>query len=124
VSNQRKEFWHQATRFLADNYGTIAIEDLSLGFMTRNDHLAQAAHDIGLGMFRNLLGYKAIEAGVEVIEVNPRNTSQACSRCGSIVRKELNERIHQCPECGLELDRDLNAAINILSLGTREWALI
>ena len=88
--------------------------------MTRNNHLAQAAHDIGLGMFRNLLNYKAIEAGVEVVAVNPRNTSQAFSGWGRIVRKELNERTHRCPECGLELDRDINAAINILTLGTRE----
>jgi len=68
---------------------------------------------------------KAEEAGKYVELVNPYNTSQKCSNCGNIVRKALSVRIHKCPECGLELDRDVNAAINILNLctvGTTERA--
>ena len=72
-------------------------------------------------MFRSLLDYKAIEAGVEVVTVNPRNTSQACSGCGSIVQKDLSVRLHVCPDCGLTLDRDVNAAKNVLRLGYRRW---
>ncbi|HQP72029.1 MAG TPA: transposase, partial [Methanoculleus sp.] len=60
---------------------------------------------------------KAEEAGSRVILVNPGNTSEMCSRCGMIVAKELSDRVHSCPHCGLMMDRDQNAAINIMRLG-------
>lgn len=123
ISNQRLDWWHKVTRRLVDTYGMVAVEDLQLSFMLRNDKLALAAHDISLGMFRTLLDYKAIEAGVEVILVNPRGTSKACSGCGSIVEKSLKDRIHSCHYCGLVLDRDVNAAKNILELGRSSWEL-
>jgi putative transposase len=87
--------------------------------MLRSASLARTAHDIGLGMFRDLLTYKAIEARHEVVAVNPTNTSQMCSGCGAIVQKTLNVRTHHCLDCGLILDRDTNAALNILWAGTR-----
>jgi len=62
-----------------------------------------------------LLCNKAEGAGCEVVEVNCRGTSQECSRCGSVVRKELSVRVHDCPACGLVLQRDINAALNILA---------
>jgi len=123
IANQRRDWWHKTTRKLVDTYGTIVLEDLSLNFMLQNGHLSRAAHDIGLGMFQNLLTYKAIGAGCEVILVNPKNTSQACSSCGSIVLKDLSVRTHVCPYCGLVLDRDVNAALNILARGLRARAL-
>lgn len=123
IANQRADFWHKATRQLVDRYGTIVLEDLSLKFMLQNGYLSRAAHDVGLGMFRTMLDYKAVEAGVEIITVPPRNTSQACSGCGTMVLKDLSIRVHHCPDCGLTLDRDVNAARNILSLGRRDWAL-
>jgi len=123
IANQRRDFWHKVTRGLVTTYGTIALEDLSLGFILQNRSLSQASHDTGLGMFRELLDYKAIEAGVELVAVNPRNTSQVCSACGSIVSKALSVRVHCCPNCGLTLDRDVNAARNVLWLGRSQWAL-
>jgi len=63
------------------------------------------------------LSCKAEEAGKIVVAVNPRGTSQMCSQCGQIVHKDLSVRIHHCPHCGLKIDRDLNAALNILRLG-------
>lgn len=87
--------------------------------MLQNGHLARSAHDVSLGMFREWLDYKAIEAGVEIVTVNPAYTSQACSGCGCIVPKKLSVRTHHCSDCGLILDRDINAACNILSAGTR-----
>ena len=116
IANRRRDFWHKTTRRLVDEYGTIAIEDLHLGFMLQNGKLSRAAHDTSLGMFRELLAYKAIEAGSEVIAVNPRNTSQACSGCGEIVANPLRVRTHNCPCCGLVMDRDTNAAVNVLKL--------
>ncbi len=123
IANQRLDWWHKVTRQLVDTYGMVAVEDMQLSFMLRNDKLALAAYDIGLGIFRTLLDYKAIEAGVEVIAVNPRGTSKACSGCGSIVDKSLKDRIHSCHYCGLVLDRDVNAAKNILELGRSSWEL-
>ena len=115
VANQRKDFWHKATYKLTETYGTIVIEDLNLAFMTRNSKLSLSAHDAALGMFRNMLEYKAVEAGTQVVAVDPKNTSQACAGCGVIVKKSLNVRTHNCPDCGLQIDRDINAALNILT---------
>lgn len=121
IANQRRDWWHKVTFWLVATYGVIVLEDLHLAFMLRNGNLSRAAHDISLGMFREILDYKAIQAGVSVIAVNPRNTSQICNCCGEIVPKELSIRIHTCPHCGFTVDRDVNAALNILSLG-RETA--
>jgi putative transposase len=60
---------------------------------------------------------KAEDAGSRVVLVNPKNTTQSCSRCNQIVKKELSDRVHICPFCGLSMDRDHNAALNILRLG-------
>jgi putative transposase len=116
IANQRRDFWHKSTRDLVDAYSLIAIEDLTLGFMTRNHHLALSASDAGLGLFRQLLESKAEEAGSRVVAVHPAYTSQMCSGCCAIVPKDLSVRVHQCPHCNLALDRDVNAAINILNL--------
>jgi putative transposase len=116
VANVRHDFWHKTTHTLVHSYGLIVLEDLSLDFMLRNHHLSQSAHDAGLGLFRQCLDYKAVEAGSHVTTVNAAYTSQVCSGCGAIVEKGLSVRVHKCPDCGLEIDRDLNAARNILAL--------
>jgi putative transposase len=120
ITNQRRDFWHKTTRRMVDTYGLIAIEGLTLNFLTQNSHLSLSAHDAGLGEFRQLLDYKAEEAGSQVVTVNPRNTSQVCSGCGKVVPKKLSVRIHACPACGLIEDRDVNAARNILKLALSE----
>ena len=117
IANQRRDFWHKTTRQLVNQYDLICIENLTLGFMTANRQLALSAHDAALGEFRSLLAYKAEEAGKQVLPVPPQYTSQICSGCGTIVAKSLSVRTHRCSECGLELDRDVNAARNILTLG-------
>jgi len=119
IANQRRDFWHKVTRQLVDTYGFIALEDLTLKFMTANHHLALSAHDAGLGEFQQLLAYKAESAGTQVVTVNPAYTSQTCSGCGVTVEKALSVRVHYCPDCGLTLDRDVNAARNILFLAVR-----
>ena len=70
-------------------------------------------------MFANMISYKAEEAGCKVVFVDPKNTTKMCSDCGTLVDKELCERIHNCPQCGLSIDRDLNAAKNILIRATQ-----
>jgi len=116
IANQRRDFWHKVTRSIVNEFDFIAIEDLSLSFMTRNHHLALSAHDAGLGMFRQFLAYKAAEAGSWVTAENPAYSSQECSGCGEIVEKPLSQRWHSCT-CGTELDRDVNAATVILKRG-------
>jgi putative transposase len=116
VANQRRDYLHKVANSLVAEFDLIAIEDLSLAFMNRNKHLSRSSHDASLGLLRQLLQYKAEEAGVEVIAVNPSNTTQMCSGCGKLVPKTLSVRVHECPDCGLMLDRDVNAARNILSL--------
>jgi putative transposase len=113
VRNQRRDFWHKRSRELVDQFGLVAIEELPLSFMTRHRRFARSAHDAGLGTFRQLLKQKAASAAVRVVAVDPRGTSQVCSACGATAWKELGERIHRC-RCGLVLDRDVNAARNIL----------
>jgi putative transposase len=117
IANQRRDWWHKVTHWLVSEYGAIVLEDLHLQFMLRNGNLSRAAHDVALGLFGELLDYKAIKAGVQIAKVNPYNTSQDCSGCGVIVQKALTIRVHQCPHCDLTLDRDVNAALNILDLG-------
>ena len=119
VSNQRVDYLHQVSARLVAENDLIAIENLPLGFMNRNGHLSLASYDAGFGLFRQMLEYKAEEAGIQVIAVNPSNTTQVCSRCGLIVPKGLSVRVHACPDCGLILDRDVNAARNILTLALK-----
>jgi putative transposase len=117
IANQRRDWWHKVVHWLVKTYGVLVLEDLDLQFMQHNDRLARAAQDVSLGLFDEILRYKAFEAGAQIIKVNPRNTSQRCSQCTCLVPKDLNIRIHECPHCSFTADRDVNAALNILTLG-------
>jgi putative transposase len=119
IANQRRDWWHKVVYWLVKTYGLIVLEDLNITFMLRNSNLARAAHDVSLGLFYEILSYKTIEVGVQIVKVDPHKTSQRCSgkNCGEIIPKDLSVRNHDCPHCGLTLDRDVNAALNILGLG-------
>jgi len=114
VANKRRDTHHKVARKLVDKYDTIAIENLSIDNMIKNHHLAKSISDAGWYSFSLILMSKAEEAGRQVVKVDPKFTSQVCSGCKAIVKKELKERWHSC-ECGCELHRDVNAAINILT---------
>ena len=122
IGNKRNNFVHQESRKLVDRFGVIAFENLNVKGMMQNGNLAKSIGDAGWSMFVNTARYKAEEAGSKIVLVNPNGTSQICSRCGLVVKKDLSERTHRC-ECGLEIDRDLNAAINILRLGLQSLGL-
>jgi putative transposase len=79
--------------------------------------------DVAWNQFVSMTSSKAEEAGRIVILVNPRNTSKMCSHCGFLVEKKLSERVHTCPHCGLVMDRDKNAALNILQRGLQTLRL-
>ncbi|MEN9936564.1 MAG: hypothetical protein RLZZ387_3143 [Chloroflexota bacterium] len=117
IANRRKNFAHQESRKLVDRFGTVVFEDLSITRMVKNHCLAKSIADAAWGQLIQYTTNKAEGAGRCVVLVDPRGTSQQCSRCGAVVKKALSVRVHQCPHCGLEIDRDLNAAYNILRRG-------
>ena len=117
IANKRYYFAHQVSHDLIERFGLIAIEDLSITKMLKNHCLAKSISDAAWRMLVTITSYKAESAGSIVVLVDPRNTSQLCSRCGLKVKKSLSDRVHECPQCGLVMDRDENAAINILRLG-------
>ena len=95
----------------------VGIEDLSVKRMLHNKYLSKSISDAAWSIFTDCLTYKAEEAGSVVEPVDPAYTSQDCSQCGHRLKKTLSDRRHKCPCCGLDMDRDHNAAINILRLG-------
>ena len=118
IANKRRDFAFKVVKKLIIRYDTLVIEDLRIKNMVKNHHLAKSISDVAWGMFFDILSGKAEEAGRKIIKVNPKNTSQVCSSCGAIVKKDLSIRWHTCPECGLSIHRDINAAINILQLAS------
>ena len=121
IRNQRADFQHKLSRRLVNSYGLIAVEDLNVKGLSRG-MLARSVNDAAWGSFLAKLAYKVEETGGVLVRVNPNNTSQVCSRCGCLpdVPKTLADRVHSC-SCGLVIDRDVNAAQNILRLGLRLW---
>ncbi|HXH11170.1 MAG TPA: transposase [Alphaproteobacteria bacterium] len=95
------------------------FEDLDIQDMQSNGNrvVNRGIADVAWGQFVQFTTYKAESAGRAVLRVNPRGTTQECSGCGAVVPKDLSVRVHDCPHCGLKLDRDLNASLNILARG-------
>jgi transposase len=134
VRHRRRDFHHQTSRQLVKQYQVIVFEDLQIKNLTatpkpKKDEetgtylpngaaakagLNKSILDAGWGGFVRLCASKAEEAGGTVVKVAPHFTSALCSGCGVVVPKDLSVRWHSCPDCGAELDRDHNAAVNIL----------
>ncbi|NET15673.1 MAG: transposase [Okeania sp. SIO1H6] len=112
VADQRKDFHLKTANELLSKADIIAHENLNIKGLAKT-RLSKSINDAGWGQFLSILTVKAGNAGQKTIAVNPKNTSQDCSNCGEKVPKELNIRTHFCPHCGIVIDRDLNAAINI-----------
>ena len=120
-TNMIEDALHKATTFIVQNYNLIKIEDLRSSNMMRNHSLARRIAEGSFYKFKTMLIYKIEQLQIEygrnvALElVNPRNTSQICSSCGTQAETKLNlsDRIFTCKECGMSKDRDLNAAINI-----------
>jgi putative transposase len=117
IANRRSNFAHHQSRRLIDRFGILAFEDLNAQGMLKNHCLAKSIADAAWNQFVQYTTSKAEEAGRRVVLIDPGNTSKRCSRCGQLVDKDLSVRVHSCPVCGLVIDRDENAAINILALG-------
>jgi putative transposase len=124
IANQRKDLLNKLAHTLITQYDRIALEDLRITNMLRNRHLAKSILDAGWGYLVQHLTSKAAEAGRVVLPVDPRYTSKTCSQCGHVfVEQTLSDRWIACG-CGLSLDRDHNAAINILNrAGQVRWGI-
>jgi len=119
IMNRRAEFLHKVSRKLVDSADLIVFENLNISGMLKNRHLAKFIQDHAWGKLIQFTQDKAAKAGKEVELVEAKYTSQKCSQCGIMVPKTLADRVHLCPNCGLEMDRDLNASLNIVTLGLR-----
>jgi putative transposase len=140
IRNRRHDFVHQLSRKIVNRFGLIAVEKLNVKNMSKSPApkqdqqtgeflpngasakagLNKSILDAAWSMFRYCLAYKAESAGRKYVEVNPAcptGIPVGCSGCGMCVKKTLKERVHFCPMCGLSLDRDTNAALNILKIG-------
>ncbi|HEX9132607.1 MAG TPA: transposase [Ktedonobacteraceae bacterium] len=129
VQRQREDFARKKANALVSSSDLIAYEHLQIRNMARNRRLAKSIHDAGWGTFLRWVRHYGNVHGIPVIAVEPHWTSQDCSVCGTRVKKSLSMRTHLCPTCGLVVDRDENAARNILAkaledgtLGHRETA--
>jgi putative transposase len=120
VANVRKNTLHQVTSRLARTKSAVVLEDLNVSGMVQNHHLAQAITDVGFYEFRRQMIYKSQWYGCQAILADPFfPSSKRCSQCGHIkVEMGLGERVYICDHCGLMIDRDLNAAINLEQLTT------
>jgi putative transposase len=114
ISRQRKDFVTKAARCVIQSNDLVAYENLQVGNMIKNHKLAKFIFDASWSLFREWLEYFAKVFGKVVVAVPPHYTSQNCSCCGEIVKKSLSVRTHSCPSCRTVLDRDENAALNIL----------
>src|SRR3989440_6493924 len=123
IGFRRENFTHQNSRQIINSYGVICVEDLHVNRLTHNHCLAKSIHDASWSEFFSKLSCKAEEAGRRYVAVNPAYTSQDCSRCQHRQIMPLSERTYHCPCCLLSIDRDLNAAFNILAVGLHSLGL-
>jgi putative transposase len=117
IANTRLDYLHKQANSLLSHYSLIGMEKLNIPDMSSQSH-GKNINDASWGIFTNILCYKAEEAGSKIVFVNPKDTTKMCSNCGTKTEKTLWERTHNCPDCGLSIDRDINSARNILIRAT------
>ena len=120
IANRRNDTLHKLTTMLAQTYSDISIEDLNVAGMLKNHRLAKAVSDASFSELRRQLEYKTAKTGARLHVIDRwYPSSKTCSNCGSVKAKlSLKERTYKCEHCGLVIDRDLNAAINIMVAGS------
>jgi putative transposase len=123
ITDTRNTWLHQQSAALVKRTDLIAVEDLKVSNMVRHPTLARSIADASWSRFVSMLDYKVEKTGGHLVRVDPRNTSQKCSGCRELVPKSLAVRTHACPSCGLAIDRDYNASLNILRAGIGAGAL-
>lgn len=114
--NTRDDFLHKTSRYYINNYDATGMENMIITSITHNKHLSKSILDASWGRLRELITYKAENAGKTFITVDSKGTTQRCSQCINKVEKKLQEREHKCPHCGFETSRDHNSALDIKRL--------
>ena len=122
VKNQRNDYQHKVSRELTDKHNTICLETLNVKNMVKNRKLAKVISDASWSSFITKLEYKIVENQGCIVKIDRfYPSSKTCSNCGCVKDKLLlSERIYHCEECGITIDRDLNASINILKTGLKQ----
>lgn len=123
IERQRKEQHYRAANSLVNRYDLIAVEDLNIRGLVKT-RLGKSILDAAWGGFIRIVETVAVKRGCHVVKVQPHGTTQNCSGCGQTIPKTLSVRTHQCSHCDLEMDRDENAAINILNKALNEVGII
>ena len=121
IGNQRTDFLHKVSRGYADKYALVAVEKLDVKGMM-DSYFSRYIQDSAWDKFTQLLSYKLKMLGKVYVEVNPSYTTQECNKCGKIVKKSLSIRTHIC-DCGFVVDRDYNAALNIIKKARAELSV-
>ena len=123
IANQRKDFLHKESRKLVNNFDAIIIEDLNMKDMSRCLNFGKSVHDNGWGIFTVFLKYKCELEGKQLIKIDKwYPSSKTCSNCGNVKSDlKLSDRVYTC-DCGLEIDRDYNASLNIKRVGMTQLA--
>ena len=119
IFNQRNDFLHKTSFSIIKRFKIISVEKLQIKNMIKNHYLAKSINDVSWCSFIQMLSYKVERTGGQLVKVNPRNTSRTCSKCGTILGMPLSKRKFKCLNCGFVCHRDLNASININTLGQR-----
>jgi putative transposase len=122
VARQRKEFHYQVAHWLCSLYDLIAFENLNIKGLART-RLAKSILDAAWGAFLSILQAVAVKRGKRAVGDDPKGTTIDCSGCSERVEKTLSVRVHDCPHCGLVIDRDWNSGINILKRAYRTVGL-
>ena len=122
IARQRKDFHYKTSKRLLNKYDVIGFEDLNIKGLAKT-RMSKSILDAGWGEFLSILQVKAENAGLMAVAVNPNGTTQNCSNCGTHVPKTIADRWHSCHVCGLGMDRDINAAINIKNIAVGQTVI-
>ena len=113
IERVRNDFLHKLSNQYVKDCKLIVVEDLSIKDMMQSSYNAKNIADASWGKFVQYLTYKAESAGCKIVKIDPKNTTKQCSNCGNIQKMPLWIRTYKCSSCGIEIDRDINSAINI-----------
>ena len=119
IKNCRKDFLHKLSKKLSEIYNAVVVEDLNMKGMSQALNFGKSVGDNGWGMFLKMLEYKLMFLGKQFLKIDKWfPSSKTCSKCGNVKEKlKLSERNYKCECCGIEIDRDYNAALNIKNIG-------
>lgn len=123
ITDTRNDFLHKISHYYTTNYDAIGMEDMLITNMVHNKKLSKSILDACWGRLRQFMSYKAANAGKLYVPVDYKGTTQRCSQCGAITRKELKDREHKCHNCGFVVPRDYNSALEIKRLALIEIGL-